>query len=178
VADLAGGVVTTGKHMSAAYHAAPYSGADKHAEQIIAAVAGAMQPFAPGSGAHVVGHYDREIYGTLQIGLERDIAPIEIGREGDLAGPLFHLSGNANPNGDRGGFSRFPESPDKADNIFNDGGSPPLDIGGLAQPLTDTSLFVDVGYLKFGAAQINTNRPRFVHATLLMNFSFRVFAKS
>jgi hypothetical protein len=166
VPNLAGGIVAACKHPPAAYHSAAYTGPDKHAEQIIAAVTCAVQPFAPGCGAYVVGNNYGEINGSLQIGLKWNISPIEIGCECYLTGFLFHLSGNANAHTGRWRVSHFPESPHIANNIFDDGRGSSFNIGSFAQPLTDTALRVDMGNLQLGPSQINSYRPRLIHLTL------------
>jgi hypothetical protein len=178
VPHLAGGVVAAGKHPPAAYHTASDTSANKHAEQVVTPLTGAVQPFAPGCRPYVVGNYHGESYGSLQISLEGDITPIEIGCERNPPGFLFHLPGNANPHTGRREISHFPEGPHIADNIFDDCRGPPFDIGCLPQPLTDTSLSVDMGNFQLGPSQVNTYRPSSLHVTLPWNLRASIYVRS
>src|SRR5262249_50764660 len=79
-------------------------GADKHANEIVASLARAIQPFAPGGNAYIVVDNHREPDGACELALKGLVGPLQVRSESDDARSRFDLPGNSDAHcGDRFG---------------------------------------------------------------------------
>ena len=75
--------------------AAADAGADGDQQQVVDVVAGAELELAPRGGVGVVLDHDRQVDARLEVGLEVDVAPGEVGREQHDGAGLVDVAGRA-----------------------------------------------------------------------------------
>ena len=81
VADLGADAEGAAEQLAVEHDAAADAGADGDQQQVVDVVAGAEGELAPGGGVRVVLDHHREVDPRLEVGLEVDVAPGDVGRE-------------------------------------------------------------------------------------------------
>ena len=84
VADLGGDPEGAAVQLAVEDDAAADAGADGDQEEVVDVLAGAEGELAPRRGVGVVLHHDRQVDARLQLGLEVEVAPREVGGEQDV----------------------------------------------------------------------------------------------
>ena len=81
VADLRADAEGAAEQLAVVHDAAADAGADRDQQQVVDVVAGAEGELAPGGGVRVVLDHDGQVDARLEVGLEVDVAPGDVGRE-------------------------------------------------------------------------------------------------
>ena len=102
VADLGADPERAAVELAVEDQPAADAGADRDQQQVVDVVAGAVGELAPRGGVGVVLDHDREVEPGLELGLEVDVAPREVGREQHRGTRLVDVAGRADPDADDG----------------------------------------------------------------------------